>query len=107
MFLCQDPKHQGERLGYKGLYKIVKKLGTMPKAVRFATIASVFNQTNIDKQKLLSSARSFGAEARANQKSSFITKSNVKMLFSSFHSGKSDRPTAIDLRLKLNLPVNL
>ncbi|KJH70282.1 hypothetical protein [Aliterella atlantica] len=28
----------------------------------------------MDKQKLLSSARSFGAEARANQRSSFMTK---------------------------------
>ena len=27
MFLCQDPKHKGERLGYKGLYRMVKKLG--------------------------------------------------------------------------------
>ncbi len=26
MFLCQDPKHCGERLGYNGLYKMVKKL---------------------------------------------------------------------------------
>ncbi len=23
MFLCQDPKHRGERLGYKGLYRMV------------------------------------------------------------------------------------
>lgn len=29
MFLCQDPKHQGERLGYKGLYGMVKKLGAI------------------------------------------------------------------------------
>ena len=27
MFLCQDPKYRGERLGYKGLYRMVKKLG--------------------------------------------------------------------------------
>ncbi|WP_199317093.1 tyrosine-type recombinase/integrase [Chroococcidiopsis sp [FACHB-1243]] len=26
MFLCQDPKHSGERLGYNGLYKMVKKV---------------------------------------------------------------------------------
>ncbi|MBE9018767.1 tyrosine-type recombinase/integrase [Chroococcidiopsidales cyanobacterium LEGE 13417] len=26
MFVCQDPKHCGERLGYNGLYKMVKKL---------------------------------------------------------------------------------
>lgn len=26
MFLCQDPKHRGERLGYNGLYKMVKKV---------------------------------------------------------------------------------
>ena len=30
MFLCQDPKHRGERLGYKGLYRMVKKLGAIP-----------------------------------------------------------------------------
>lgn len=29
MFLCQDPKHKGERLGYKGLYRMVKKLGAI------------------------------------------------------------------------------
>ena len=29
MFLCQDPKHRGERLGYKGLYRMVKKLGAI------------------------------------------------------------------------------
>jgi len=27
MFLAQDPKHGGKRLGYKGLHKMVKKLG--------------------------------------------------------------------------------
>jgi len=29
MFLCQDPKHRGEGLGYKGLYRMVKKLGAI------------------------------------------------------------------------------
>ncbi|WP_199192576.1 tyrosine-type recombinase/integrase [Chlorogloea sp. CCALA 695] len=29
MFLCQDPKHRGERLGYKGLYRMVKQLGAI------------------------------------------------------------------------------
>lgn len=29
MFLCQDPKHKGERLGYKGLYRMVKKLSAI------------------------------------------------------------------------------
>jgi integrase/recombinase XerD len=29
MFLSQDPKYRGERLGYKGLYKMVKKLGAI------------------------------------------------------------------------------
>ncbi len=29
MFLCQDPKHRGERLGYKGLYRMIKKLGAI------------------------------------------------------------------------------
>lgn len=27
MFLCQDPKNAGQRLGYKGLHRMVKKLG--------------------------------------------------------------------------------
>jgi integrase/recombinase XerD len=27
MFLCQDPKNAGQRLGYQGLHKMVKKLG--------------------------------------------------------------------------------
>lgn len=29
MFLCQDPKHNGQRLGYQGLHKMVKKLGAI------------------------------------------------------------------------------
>ncbi|HEY9302067.1 MAG TPA: tyrosine-type recombinase/integrase [Phormidium sp.] len=29
MFLCQDPKNIGQRLGYKGLHKMVKRLGTV------------------------------------------------------------------------------
>lgn len=29
IFLCQDPKHRGERLGYKGLYRMIKKLGAI------------------------------------------------------------------------------
>lgn len=29
MFLCQDPKHSGQRLGYQGLHKMVKKLGAI------------------------------------------------------------------------------
>lgn len=29
MLLCQDPKHRGKRLGYKGLYRMVKKLGAI------------------------------------------------------------------------------
>jgi integrase/recombinase XerD len=29
MFLCQDPKNVGKRLGYKGLHKMVKKLGAI------------------------------------------------------------------------------
>lgn len=29
MFLSRDPKHQEERLGYKGLYRMVKKLGAI------------------------------------------------------------------------------
>jgi integrase/recombinase XerD len=33
MFLCQDPKHQGERLGCKGLYKMVKKVAITRKGL--------------------------------------------------------------------------
>jgi len=29
MFLCQDPKNIGQRLGYKGLHRMVKKLGAI------------------------------------------------------------------------------
>lgn len=29
MFLCQDPKNIGQRLGYKGLHKMVKRLGAI------------------------------------------------------------------------------
>jgi integrase/recombinase XerD len=29
MFLCQDPRTEGKRLGYKGLHKMVKKLGAI------------------------------------------------------------------------------
>jgi len=29
MFLAQDPKSAGQRLGYQGLHKMVKKLGTI------------------------------------------------------------------------------
>ncbi len=29
MFLAQDPKHGGNRLGHKGLHKMVKKLGAI------------------------------------------------------------------------------
>lgn len=29
MFLCQDPRHSGKRLGYKGLHRMVKKLGAI------------------------------------------------------------------------------
>lgn len=29
MFLCQDPKHHGQRLGYKGLHRMVKQLGAI------------------------------------------------------------------------------
>jgi integrase/recombinase XerD len=29
MFLAQDPKSTGQRLGYKGLHRMVKKLGTI------------------------------------------------------------------------------
>ncbi|MBD2090649.1 tyrosine-type recombinase/integrase [Microcoleus sp. FACHB-1515] len=29
MFLCQDPKHSGQRLGYQGLHKMVKRLGAI------------------------------------------------------------------------------
>ena len=29
MFLCQDPKNAGQRLGYQGLHKMVKRLGAI------------------------------------------------------------------------------
>lgn len=29
LFLCQDSKHRGKRLGYKGLHRMVKKLGAI------------------------------------------------------------------------------
>lgn len=29
MFLCQDPKHSGKRLGYQGLHRMVKQLGAI------------------------------------------------------------------------------
>ncbi|WP_225913764.1 tyrosine-type recombinase/integrase [Leptolyngbya ohadii] len=29
MFLAQDPKNKGKRLGYRGLHKMVRKLGAV------------------------------------------------------------------------------
>ena len=29
MFLCQDPRNMGQRLGYKGLHKMVKGVGAI------------------------------------------------------------------------------
>lgn len=44
LFLCQDPKNAGQRLGYQGLHRMVKKLGAIagvkhvtPRSISFAS----------------------------------------------------------------------